>query len=353
MKRRNAIAFILLMSLAGTSCQRLQRAQISMESSVKPISAGALGSSAPRLGLWVPNTIFATVAGDESQSQLQLQFSRDGGDTFAKPIILSEPNAKIRAGGENSPVLGTDMRGDIYAAWLQSGAGRTQLMVKPIDPNPGSPVNVLDADRNPDAYAGFPTLAVTHSGDVYVAWLDERDKAEGSSSVYFSRSTDHSATFNRNVRIATSACVCCRPQIYVAPSGDIYLAWRQVFTGDVRDMVLSALQRWRNDIFAAGSRGSRQLGIARLSRCWSYHRRQRRTSVRSLAFRRSGKSWDQVGHIREPGNQFRACSHCLVRRSGGYSPSVIGFGGWPRSPNISRSPYTRRREMEIKSGIYR
>lgn len=75
------------------------------------------------------------------------QFSRDGGDTFGKPIILSEPNARVRGGGENRPVLATDVRADIDAAWFQRAAGATQLMVKPIDPNPGKPVNVLDADR--------------------------------------------------------------------------------------------------------------------------------------------------------------------------------------------------------------
>ena len=242
MKRRDAIAFTLLITLAGTSCQRLKTADISMESSARPISGGASSSSAPRLGLWVPNTVFAlTVAGDESQSRLQLQFSRDGGDTFGKPIILSEPNANVRAGGENSPVLATDVQADIYAAWFQGMAGATQLMVKAIEPNAGRPVNVLDADRNSEAYAGFPTVGATHAGDVYVAWLDERDKAdpEGSSSVYFSRSTDHGVTFSRNMRIAGSACVCCRPQIYVGPSADIYLAWRQIFEGDVRDMVLA------------------------------------------------------------------------------------------------------------------
>ena len=176
-----------------------------------------------------------------SRPRLQLQFSRDGGDTFGKPIILSEPNANVRAGGENSPVLATDVQADIYAVWFQGMAGATQLMVKPIEPNAGRPVNVLGADRNSEAYAGFPTVGATHAGDVYVAWLDERDKAdpEGSSSVYFSRSTDHGVTFSRNLRIAGSACACCRPQIYVGPSADIYLAWRQIFEGDVRDMVLA------------------------------------------------------------------------------------------------------------------
>jgi hypothetical protein len=222
MKRRDAITVIFLTSLVATSCQRLKTLRIDTETSARQIPAEASGNSEPRLGLWVPNTVFAlTVAGDESQSRVQLQFSRDGGDTFGKPIILSEPDAKVRGGGENSPVLATDVRADIYAAWFQSAAGATQLMVTPIDPNPGKPVNVLDADRNPDAYVGFPTLTVTHAGDVFVAWLDERDESEGSSAVYFSLSTNHGATFSRSMRIAGSACDCCRPQIYVAPSGDI------------------------------------------------------------------------------------------------------------------------------------
>jgi len=236
----DATAFILLLGLAAASCQRLKTARINMESSARPIPAEASRNSAPRLGLWVPNTVFAlTVAGDESQSRLQLQFSRDGGDTFGKPIILSEPKAKVRGAGENSPVLATDVQADIYVAWFQSLAGATQLMVKLIDPNGGRPVNVLDSDRNHEAYAGFPSVAATQDGNVYATWLDERDKAVGSSSAYFSRSTDHGVTFSRNMRIAGAACDCCRPQIYVGPSGDIYLAWRQVFAGDVRDMVLA------------------------------------------------------------------------------------------------------------------
>ena len=140
-----------MMSLAGTSCQRLKAPHINMESSARPIPAEASGNSEPRLGLWVPNTVFAlTVVEDDSQSRLQPQFSRNGGHTFGKAIILSEPNARVRCGGENSPVLATDVRADIYAAWFQRAAGATQLMVKPVDPNPGKPVNVLDADATRD-----------------------------------------------------------------------------------------------------------------------------------------------------------------------------------------------------------
>lgn len=232
---------ILLAALTGAAgCHAPSKSGLVIEQSPRPIATNTESSKSPRLGLWVPNTLFVlAVAGDESQSRVQLQFSRDGGDTFGKPIVLSDPKASVRGAGENSPVLATDIQADIYAAWFQSSAGLAQLMVKRVEPNPGEPVSILDRNRDPEIYAGFPTVAATHEGNVYVAWLDERDKTEGSSSVYFSRSTNHGATFGRNMRIAQSACICCRPQLYVGPNGDIYLAWRQVFEGDVRDIVIA------------------------------------------------------------------------------------------------------------------
>jgi len=94
---------------------------------------------------------------------------------------------------------------------------------------------------NQTATLGFPTIAASHKGSVYVAWLDERDhpQPEGSSSVYLTRSTDRGATFSPNLKIAPAACPCCRPQLYVASNGEIYLAWRKVFNGDVQDMVIA------------------------------------------------------------------------------------------------------------------
>ena len=236
------LVMALVMSALG--CQR-NKARVEMENAARPLES--VSASSPRLGLWVPNTLLAlTVAVDASQTQVQFQMSEDGGDTFGKPISVSEPGAKVRVEGENSPVLFTDTQGDIFAAWFQSSAaGAPQLMVsgsKDFGQSFRKPVNAIDADRQSHGYAGFPTIAAAPKGNVYVAWLDERDDPshpEGSSSVYFASSTDHGATFSRNLKIASAACPCCRPQLYVASNGEIYLAWRKVFDDDVRDIVLA------------------------------------------------------------------------------------------------------------------
>jgi hypothetical protein len=243
MGRTTSRLLVMALVMSALGCQR-NKVQVEMESAARPFESTS--ASSPRLGMWVPNTLLAlTVGGGGSQSKIQFQVSEDGGDTFEKPVQVSEPGASVRVGGENSPVMFTDIQGDIFAAWFQnSPAGAAQLMVsgsKDFGRSFEKPVNVIDADRKSDGYAGFPTIAASHKESVYVAWLDERDhpQPEGSSSVYFARSTDRGATFSPNLKIAPAACPCCRPQLYVASNGEIYLAWRKVFNGDVRDMVIA------------------------------------------------------------------------------------------------------------------
>lgn len=235
---------ILIFAVLGVGCERRQ-AQIEMEHEPRLLVSEASESS-PRLGLWIPNTILAMSAGgDESHSQIELRVSEDGGDTFGKPVPISAPEGRVRAGGENSPAFFTDVQGDIYAGWFESDKSGSPRFMVGRSLNFGQsfeePANIIDKGRRSSGYAGFPTIAASQKGEVYVAWLDERDppQPEGTSSVYFARSSDHGATFSRNMRIAGAACPCCRPQLHVGPNGEIYLAWRKVFEGDVRDIVIA------------------------------------------------------------------------------------------------------------------
>jgi hypothetical protein len=236
--------FVTLMALA--SCRGNAPMRLETEQTPRALVPGATASSSPRLGLWLPNTVLAlAVAGEGTESRVQFSRSETGGDSFRDAVMLSEPKAHIRSQGENSPVLYTNVQGDIYAGWFQSDSvGDAQYIVArsgTFGESFEKPVNVLDPDRKPEGYAGFPTMTASHKGEVYVAWLDEREppQPEGTSAVYFSRSTDHGATFSRNIRIAGAACPCCRPQLALGPNGEIYLAWRKVFKGDIRDIVMA------------------------------------------------------------------------------------------------------------------
>jgi hypothetical protein len=82
----------------------------------------------------------------------------------------------------------------------------------------------------------FHALHTARDGSVYVAWLDGR---QGKSAAYMTRSDDGGKTWAANVRIASDeACPCCRTAIATSGS-NLYIAWRTVMPGDIRDVVVA------------------------------------------------------------------------------------------------------------------
>src|SRR5262249_35597283 len=146
------------------------------------------------------------------------------------------------AHGENDPELAVAGR-NVYALWEQAQADGTRDIVVGRSADMGqtfeTPVKVND-NATP-SFHGFASLAIAPNGDVYVAWLDGREKAEtpGTFGVYLARSTDHGATFGKNVRVALGGCPCCRPAVIVGAKGEVYVAWRKVFPESIRDFVVS------------------------------------------------------------------------------------------------------------------
>ena len=83
----------------------------------------------------------------------------------------------------------------------------------------------------------FHALHAAQDGSVFVSWLDGR---EGKSNTFVARSTDSGRTWSRNVKASTrEACPCCRTGIATAGDGTMYLAWRTVLPGNIRDIVVA------------------------------------------------------------------------------------------------------------------
>ena len=83
----------------------------------------------------------------------------------------------------------------------------------------------------------FHALHVGQDGTIYVAWLESGDEAK--SAAYLTRSMD-GVYWRPPVRVALDeACPCCRTAIATAADGALYLAWRSVESGSVRDIVVA------------------------------------------------------------------------------------------------------------------
>jgi hypothetical protein len=262
MKTNRALIIILIVALSGLTAFSSNKPQkenphratngASYRFESEPRAAlspdGQTTARHPRLYLRTSNlyalAVYKNAAGN---SQLGLAVSNDGGDAFDPPVMISEATASVSSHGENSPTLAINGM-QYYALWEQSREdGGTDLMFarslrfgRKFD----KPIRVTD--KMTPSSNGFSYLAVAPSGDIYAVWLDGRDRqagehaaSHGSSSVYLAKSRDKGASFGKNIRVAPSVCPCCRPTLAFGRGGEVYVAWRTVYDGDIRDIVVA------------------------------------------------------------------------------------------------------------------
>ncbi|HEX5830614.1 MAG TPA: sialidase family protein [Gemmatimonadaceae bacterium] len=163
----------------------------------------------------------------------------------AAPVELRDALGPIEPHGEAPPKLAWDGDGRLHALYVVSrlvpgrrfpasalrhatsaDGGRTW----------GAPSTVTDDSLEFGSH-NFHALHAASDGTLYVAWLDGR---AGRSATFVTHSTDGGRTWAPNVRVtAGESCPCCRTAIATARDGTVYLAWRAVLPGSVRDVVVA------------------------------------------------------------------------------------------------------------------
>ncbi|MEX1184112.1 MAG: sialidase family protein [Gemmatimonadota bacterium] len=102
-----------------------------------------------------------------------------------------------------------------------------------------------DAGGAPSSHT-FHDLEVAADGTVYVSWIDSRVRdssgaaaAGAGPEIRVARSTDGGRAFGPSAVVDTDACPCCRTSLATAADGSVYIAWRKIFEGDRRDVVVA------------------------------------------------------------------------------------------------------------------
>jgi hypothetical protein len=166
-------------------------------------------------------------------------------DTGEKAIAFTvNPSSTEPAAMHQSPGLATGTGADVYLSWSapsKTGASpfASQLLLsRSADGgqtfDPPVPVNDDSAAIN----HSFEHLYSGSDSQVYVTWLDNRDNEKSGAGTFFAASSDGGRTVQKNVKIDGMACPCCRPMVTMDPDGNLWIAWRKTFEGNVRDIVL-------------------------------------------------------------------------------------------------------------------
>jgi hypothetical protein len=182
------------------------------------------------------------------KSNLLLQTSFDGGDSFEHAVRVNDIDGEVSSHGESSPQLQVRTRSEFYVLWQTrraGGEGSALRFARSLDWGE-SFSKAIDVDPMPaGANQSFFTMNVSPKGVIYVAWLDGRDRGKGrpgTSAVYVARSGNKGVSFDKPVRITLDVCPCCRPSIAFSGDRNVHITWRGVLENSVRDVFVATSQ---------------------------------------------------------------------------------------------------------------
>lgn len=164
--------------------------------------------------------------------------------TGGAPSELRDTLGPIEPHGEAPPKIAYAPDGGLYALYAVGKVvpGRrfpmsSLRLAKSSDDGATWTAPVTIASDSAFGTRNFHALHVGGDGSLYVAWLESN---QGKSKTFLTRSTDGGTSWTTPVMAdSAQSCPCCRTAIATAADGTLYLAWRTVMPGNVRDIVVA------------------------------------------------------------------------------------------------------------------
>jgi hypothetical protein len=223
-------------------------------------------------------TVFvAWVDGPEGARDVFL--SRAGSDGRAsEPVRVNEVPGDATLHEAAPPQVALGPGGEVYVAWESAYPveGRrfnasNLRFARSLDGGTtfGATVTVnSDGDGLPSSHT-FHNMAVAPDGSIYLSWIDgrARDRARlelarasteaahaggeahhghggheadlPGSELWVAVSRDGGSSFREIAVVDRDVCPCCRTGLATGPDGSVYVAWRKIFEGEVRDIAIA------------------------------------------------------------------------------------------------------------------
>ena len=178
-----------------------------------------------------------------------VSYSDDRAKTYSKPVAVNNIPEEISARGENRPKIAINNKGSIYVSWTTPLEKRFSGNVRfsYSDDNGIGFVKPVTVNDNLDITGHrFEALSVAENGDIFLAWLDKRDrlkaKKEGKNyhgaALYYTWSDNGGKSFHANKKIIDHSCECCRVVIDTDNRNLPVIMWRNIYGRNTRDHAL-------------------------------------------------------------------------------------------------------------------
>jgi hypothetical protein len=159
-------------------------------------------------------------------SDLRFAYSTDGGRTFS-PTMTVNDDAGGRPSSHSFHDLTVAPDGTVYVAWLD---GRAQDSARAAHPAPPHPAAAAGSPHG--AMSGMAGIAGMHGAHAH-------DASEPGAEIRVASWRPGDASFGPSVRVDGDVCPCCRVSLATGPDGGVYVAWRKVYPGEVREVVVA------------------------------------------------------------------------------------------------------------------
>jgi hypothetical protein len=204
-------------------------------------------------------------------TDVYLAVSDDEGRSFARPVRVNDIEGDASSNGEQPPRVA--LRGDTLSViWVSKRGGATAIR-SALSTDGGRTFAAAHTITPPGAAGarGWESAAIADDGTLHAAWLDGRSSTppspppshaahatagqaptQDSSPSLPAGHQHHSGPMKQNIyhamwkpgeapvelEVAADVCFCCKTAI-VTRASDVYIAWRHLFPGGVRDIAIA------------------------------------------------------------------------------------------------------------------
>jgi hypothetical protein len=172
--------------------------------------------------------------------------SRDGAESFGAPVRVNGIDGDARVSGEQPPRVSLVARPGaaplMVVVWTTKGARGTRI-VESRSADGGRTFTPAAAIPGGEAAGnrGWEAIAVA-DGHVEAVWLDHRAMTSHDGHMSPEQSSLYFGAVDGTLPprpITNGVCYCCKTALAVGADGALYAAWREVYTGNVRDIAFT------------------------------------------------------------------------------------------------------------------
>ena len=198
-----------------------------------PPTVLASGANQPHLAASDDGAFHATFIKD---GNIYYSGSADKGKTWSAPVVAIDAKGKSPGGMQRGPRIAVDGKKTLYVtapvtydeSELSGKKYPTRDLFLAVSTDGGQtwsrPVQINDAPKK--APESLHWLAAAPNGDVYVAWLDLRQREKGQDLAYV-KISDQGRKIGKNVIVPGPLCECCAPGLAVDAKGTPYVLYRE------------------------------------------------------------------------------------------------------------------------------